>query len=116
MSKQTGMQAAAKAGIEDFNGIIQDRLHGIVRYGLVAMFEHEVTSLCGETYRPSEKLYRRAGSDPVTIQTEVAPLNGARAMLMKWAGREGVLTPKIDHEHETKKKTSDRRIQSPCST
>ena len=32
---------------------------------------------------------------------------------MKWAGREGVSTPKIDHEHETKKKTSDRRIQSP---
>ena len=47
---------------------------------------------------------------------EVAPLNGARAMLMKWAGREGVSTPKIDHEHETKKKTSDRRIQSPCGT
>jgi putative transposase len=69
MSKQTGMQAAAQAGIEDFNGIFQERLRGIVRDGLLAMFEQEVTSLCGETYRPSESLHRRAGSDPVTIQT-----------------------------------------------
>jgi len=52
----------------------------------------------------------------VTLKSEVAPPNGARAMLMKWAGREGVSTPKIDHEHETKKKTSNRRIQSPCGT
>lgn len=50
------------------------------------------------------------------VVSEVAPPNGARAMLMKWAGREGVSTPKIDHEHETKKKTSDHRIQSPCGT
>lgn len=69
MSKQTGMQAAAQAGIEDFNGIFQERLRGIVREGLLAMFEQEVTSLCGETYRPSESLHRRAGSDPVTIET-----------------------------------------------
>lgn len=69
MSKQTGMQAAAQAGIEDFNGIFQERLRGIVRDGLLAMFEQEVKSLCGETYHPSESLYRRAGSDPVTIQT-----------------------------------------------
>jgi hypothetical protein len=34
MSKQTGMQAAAQAGIEDFNGIFQERLRGIVREGL----------------------------------------------------------------------------------
>lgn len=47
---------------------------------------------------------------------EVAPPNGASSLLMKWAGREGVSTPKIDREHETKKKTSDRRIQSPCGT
>jgi hypothetical protein len=69
MSKQTGMQAAAQAGIGDFNGIFQERLRGIVREGLLAMFEQEVTSLCGETYRPSESLHRRAGSDPVTIET-----------------------------------------------
>lgn len=41
MSKQTGMQAWAQAGIEDFNGIPQERLRGIVREGLQAMFEQE---------------------------------------------------------------------------
>jgi hypothetical protein len=76
MSKQTGMQAAAQAGIEDFNGIFQERLRGIVRDGLLAMFEQEVTSLCGETYRPSESLHRRAGSDPVTIQMRRTPKFG----------------------------------------
>jgi hypothetical protein len=69
MSKQTGMQAPAQAGIEDFNGIFQERLRGIVRDGLLAMFEQEVTSLCGETYRPSASVHRRAGSEMVTIQT-----------------------------------------------
>jgi putative transposase len=33
------------------------------------MFEQEVTSLCGEIYRPSESAHRRAGSEPVSIQT-----------------------------------------------
>jgi ribosomal protein L34 len=33
------------------------------------MFEQEVTSLCGETYRPSESVHRRAGSEMVTIRT-----------------------------------------------
>ena len=69
MSKQTGMQASAQAGIEDFNGIFQERLRGIVRDGLLAMFEQEVTSLCGETYRPTASVHRRAGSEMVTIQT-----------------------------------------------
>jgi len=69
MSKQTGMQASAQAGIEDFNGIFQERLRGIVRDGLLAMFEQEVTSLCGETYRPTASAHRRAGSEMVTIQT-----------------------------------------------
>lgn len=69
MSKQTGMQASAQAGIEDFSGIFQERLRGIVREGLLAMFEQEVTSLCGETYRPTAGVHRRAGSEMVTIQT-----------------------------------------------
>ena len=69
MNEQTGTQAPAQAGIEDFNGIFQERLRGIVREGLLLMFEQEVTSLCGETYRPSESAHRRAGSEMVTIQT-----------------------------------------------
>ena len=69
MKDQTGTQATAQAGIEDFNGIFQERLRGIVREGLLLMFEKEVTELCGETYRPSASVHRRAGSEPVTIQT-----------------------------------------------
>jgi hypothetical protein len=30
-------------------GIFQERLRGIVRDGLLTMFEQEVTALCGET-------------------------------------------------------------------
>jgi len=63
------MQASAQAEIEDFNGIFQERLRGIVRDGLLAMFEQEVTLLCGETYRPTASVHRRAGSEMVTIQT-----------------------------------------------
>ena len=69
MNEQTGMQAASQAGNEDFNGIFQERLRGIVREGLLAMFEAEVTALCGESYRPSESPLRRAGSEMVTIRT-----------------------------------------------
>ena len=69
MNDQTGTRAPAQAGIEDFNGIFQERLRGIVREGLLLMFEQEVTSLCGEIYRPSESVHRRAGNEPVTIQT-----------------------------------------------
>jgi hypothetical protein len=71
INDQTGTQAPAQAGIEDFNGIFQERLRGIVRDGLLAMFEQEeaTTSLCGEPYRSSESVHRRAGSEMVTIQT-----------------------------------------------
>ena len=69
MTKQTATQTPEQAGIEDFNGIFQERLRGIVRDGLLAMFDQEVTALCGETYRPSESVHRRAGSEMVTIRT-----------------------------------------------
>ncbi len=39
MNDQTGTRAPAQAGIEDFNGIFQERLRGIVRDGLFLMFE-----------------------------------------------------------------------------
>ncbi len=69
MNQQIGMQASAQAGIENFKGIYQEQLRSIVREGLLAMFEAEVTSLCGEIYRPTKSVYRRAGSEMVTIQT-----------------------------------------------
>jgi len=63
MDDQTGTQAPAQAVSEDFGGIFQERLRGIVREGLLSMFEREVAALCGETYRPTESVYRRAGSE-----------------------------------------------------
>lgn len=69
MKDQRGTQTATQAGNEDFNGIFQERIRAIVREGLLAMFELEVTALCGETYRPTKSLHRRAGSEMVTIQT-----------------------------------------------
>lgn len=86
------MQAPAQAGIEDFNGIFQERLRDIVREGLLAMFEQEVTALCGETYRPSESACRRAGSERVTIQTtsgkELISKRRVREMLPSGVERE----------------------------
>ena len=69
MTKQTETQASAQAEIEDFKGIYQERLRAIVREGLLLMIEQEVTALCGESYRPSASVHRRAGNELVTIQT-----------------------------------------------
>jgi hypothetical protein len=69
MNNQTGTQAPAQAGIEDFNGIFQERVRDFVLESLLSIFEQEVTSPCGETYRPSKSVHRRAGSEMVTIQT-----------------------------------------------
>ena len=92
MNEQTGTQAPEQAGIEDFNGIFQERLRGIVREGLLLMFEQEVTSLCGEAYRPSESVHRRAGSEMVTIRTtagkELISKRRVREMLPSGVDRE----------------------------
>jgi len=69
INNQTWTQAPAQAGIENFNGIFQERLRGIVREGLLLMFGQEVTVLCGETYRPTDRVHRRAGNEGSTIQT-----------------------------------------------
>jgi hypothetical protein len=45
MNEQTGTQAPAQAGIEDFNGIFQERLRGIVREGLLLMFGWSIQML-----------------------------------------------------------------------
>jgi hypothetical protein len=56
-------KTAAQAGIEDFNGISQEQLRGIVREGLQVMFAQEVNALCGEFYSQSESVYRGLGSE-----------------------------------------------------
>ena len=95
MNQQTGTQAPAQAGIEDFNGIFQEQLRGIVRDELLAMFEQEVTALCGESYRPSASVHRRAYSStacfpstnfnslPFQIKVPVIPLGNSTDPLQR---------------------------------
>lgn len=85
------MQASAQAGIEDFNGIFQERLRGIVRDGLLAIIEQEVTSLCGETYRPTASVHRRAVSEMVTTHTTSGKeLISKRRLLLVRDGSEAI--------------------------
>ena len=105
-----------QAGIEDFNGIFQERLRGIVRDGLLLMFEQEVTSLCGEPYRPTESAYRRAGSERVTIQTtsgkELISKRRVREMLPNGLEREVKL--KSYSEVKRRKGMFDEVLESIC--
>jgi transposase-like protein len=69
MKRNKGILAPAQAGIEDFKGIFQDRLRAIVREGILSLMAQEVTDLCGEIHRPDNGIYRRGGSEEVTIKT-----------------------------------------------
>jgi len=40
-----------------------------VRAGILAMFEQEVTDLCGPAYRPSASKYWRGGAEMVNLDT-----------------------------------------------
>ena len=61
--------APVQAGIEDFKGIFQERLRAVVREGLLSLIAQEVTELCGAIHRPDSGIYRRGGSEEVTIRT-----------------------------------------------
>ncbi len=69
MKRNTGILAPVQAGIEDFKGVFQDRMRAMVREGLLELMAQEVTDLCGESQRPGGGIYRRAGSETVTIRT-----------------------------------------------
>jgi hypothetical protein len=116
MNDQTGTQAPAQAGIEDFNGIFQERLRGIVREGLLLMFEQEVTSLCGETYRPSESAHRRAGSEPVSIQTTAGKefISKRRVREMLPSGLEREVKLKSYSEVKRRKGMFDEVLEAIC--
>lgn len=116
MNDQTGTQEAAQAGIEDFNGIFQERLRCIVRDGLLAMFEQEVTSLCGETYRPTESVHRRAGSEMVTIQTTSGKerLSKRRVRETLPSGREREVRLKSYSEVKSRKGMFNEVLESIC--
>jgi transposase-like protein len=61
--------APVQAGIEDFKGIFQGQVRTLVRQGLLDLIAREVTDLCGEIHRPDAGIYRRAGTESVTIRT-----------------------------------------------
>jgi putative transposase len=69
MKRNKGIMAPVQAGIEDFKGVFQDRIRTMVRQGILDIIAQEVTDLCGEIHRPDGGIYRRAGTEPVTIKT-----------------------------------------------
>jgi hypothetical protein len=58
-----------QVGIVDFKGVFQDQIRAMVRGGILDLIAQEVTALCGEMHRPDSGIYRRAGSEIVTIRT-----------------------------------------------
>jgi len=69
MKRNKGILAPVQAGIEDFKGIFQGQVRTLVRQGLLDLIAREVTDLCGEIHRPDDGIYRRAGTESVTIRT-----------------------------------------------
>lgn len=69
MKRNTGILAPLQAGIEDFKNVFQDQMRAMVRQGILDMIAQEVTDLCGVSHRENGGIYRRAGSEPVTIRT-----------------------------------------------
>jgi hypothetical protein len=69
MKRNKSIKPPAQAGIEDFKGVFQDQVRTMVRNGLLDLIAREVTDLCGESHRPDDGIYRRAGTEQVTIKT-----------------------------------------------
>jgi hypothetical protein len=69
MKRNKGIQAPMQVGIEDFKGIFQDQVRTMVRQGILDIIAREVTDLCGEIHRPDAGIYRRAGTESLTIRT-----------------------------------------------
>jgi len=116
MTKQTVLKEAAQAEIEDFNGIFQKQVRSIVRDGLLAMFDQEVTALCGESYRPSVSLHRRAGNETVTIQTTSGKerISKRRVREMLPTGREREVKLKSYSEVKRRKGMFDEVLEAIC--
>ena len=69
MKRNKGIKFPAQAGIEDFKGVFQDQIRTMVRNGILDIIAQEVTDLCGASHRPDSGIYRRAGTEKVTIKT-----------------------------------------------
>ena len=79
-----------QVGIEDFKGIFQNRIRTMVRQGILDIIAQEVTDLCGESHLPANGIYRRGGTEPVTITTSSGkePIAKRRVRMMQDNGKE----------------------------
>ena len=84
MKRNKGIKAPVQAGIVDFSGIFRDRVRALALEAMLSIMEQEVTELCGESQRPDAGIYRRAGTEKVSIKTtsskEVIAKQRVRAM------------------------------------
>lgn len=69
MKSNNGTLAPLQAGIEDFKGVFQEQIRTMVRNGLLDLMAQEVTDLCGRSQHPGCGIFRRAGTEAVTIRT-----------------------------------------------
>lgn len=69
MKRNKGILAPQQAGIEDFKGVFQEQIRTMVRNGLLDLIAQEVTDLCGRSQQPDGGIYRRAGTELVTVRT-----------------------------------------------
>ena len=69
MKSNIGILAPLQAGIDDFKGVFQDQIRTMVRNGLLDLMAQEVDDLCGRTQHPHGGIFRRAGTEAVTIRT-----------------------------------------------
>ena len=69
MKSNIGSLAPLQAGIEDFKGVFQEQIRTMVRNGLLDLMAQEVTDLCGRSQHPEGGIFRRAGTEAVTIRT-----------------------------------------------
>jgi len=78
-----------QVGIEDFKGIFQNRIRTMVRQGILDLIAQEVTDLCGESHLPANGIYRRGGTEPVTITTSSGkePIAKRRVRMMQDNGK-----------------------------
>jgi len=90
MKRNKGIMAPVQAGIEDFRGIFRDRIRALALEAMLGIMEQEVTELCGESHRPDAGIYRRAGTEKVTIRTSSGkePIAKRRVRMMQEDGEE----------------------------
>ena len=86
MTRRKAMMAPQQVGIEDFKGVFHEQVRTLVRNGLLELISAEVTLLCGKSQQPDGGMFRRAGSEPVTIRTT--------------SGKEAILKPRVRARQE----------------